>query len=35
VLAALPPTREIVLVACVAIAFVLGRLVNQRRRKDQ
>jgi hypothetical protein len=35
VLAAVPATREIVLVACVAIAFALGRLVNHRRRKDQ
>jgi hypothetical protein len=35
VLAALPATREIVLVVCVAIAFVLGRLMNQRKRKDR
>jgi hypothetical protein len=34
VLAALPATREIVLVVAVAIAFALGRLVNARRRKD-
>ena len=31
-LAALPATREIVLVAAVAIAFVLGRLVSYRKK---
>jgi hypothetical protein len=32
VLAAFPATREIILVAAVAIAFVLGRLVSYRKK---
>jgi hypothetical protein len=31
-LAALPATREIILVGAVAIAFVLGRLVSNRKK---
>ena len=34
-LAALPATRVIILVVCVGIAFVLGRLVNYRRIRDK
>jgi hypothetical protein len=34
VLAAISHTRVIILVVCVGIAFVLGRLVNYRRSKD-
>jgi hypothetical protein len=34
-MAAVPVARGIVLVACVGIAFGLGRLVNHRRRKEQ
>ena len=33
-LAALPATRIIILVVCVGIAFVLGRIVNYRRIKE-
>jgi hypothetical protein len=32
VLAAIPATREIILVAAVAVAFVLGRLVSYRKK---
>ena len=34
-LAALPATRVIILVVCVGIAFVLGRLVSYRRTRDE